>query len=467
MGVYIEGIKVGYSYLKKEEIYRDGCRYHRVYSETKMRVSRLGSRPIEIMTIQESYYDDAGQPVKAVVKTKMSEQEMVIQAQIDPETVIFKIDDQTVKKISPKERFYLEVPVEKLIKEERFKKGAVYTFNILNPVSYSLEECHYEILGKEELLILGKSYSLWHTRSKLSSLVPVVAEEWINDRGEIFKSELKTGFVRTTSLKMSKLQALEMSHRTYDIAFSTVIRPDRTIENPQAVQKMKMELSGISEEKLSGFPWDSRSQKIIEKKGDSFIIQIESVIFDEEKALYFPVNEKKVLSSLQSTLFCQSNDSEIKAAAEKIVGDERNSWKAAKKIADWISREMNSSYDVGFASAKDILENREGDCSEHTVLFVALCRSIGIPARACFGVMYGNGVFAYHMWPEVYVGEWVDLDPKWLSIHQKSGEYYTDATHIKFGRTELDENILIEMALSASEIIGKLKIKIVEFSKMQ
>jgi transglutaminase-like putative cysteine protease len=97
------------------------------------------------------------------------------------------------------------------------------------------------------------------------------------------------------------------------------------------------------------------------------------------------------------------------------------------------------------------------------VLFTALCRSIGIPARANVGIMYGEDFFAYHMWPEVFVGQWIDLDPRWFSVDPSSGEYYTDATHIKFGRTELDENLFKEMVLSASELIGKLKVNVIEY----
>jgi transglutaminase-like putative cysteine protease len=148
--------------------------------------------------------------------------------------------------------------------------------------------------------------------------------------------------------------------------------------------------------------------------------------------------------------------------AKGIIGRERNSWKAAKKIAKWVKAEISSNYDVGFATAKEVLKNREGDCSEHTVITVGLCRAAGIPARAAVGIMYAHGIFAYHMWSEVYVGRWINLDAKWLAVDKKTGEYYTDATHIKFGRSLLDEDIFKEMAQAISEIVGHLKVKILD-----
>jgi transglutaminase-like putative cysteine protease len=188
-------------------------------------------------------------------------------------------------------------------------------------------------------------------------------------------------------------------------------------------------------------------------------------VYTGKKAIPFPVKEEAFAKYLASTTFCQSDDIEVEKVAKDIVGDERNSWVASKKIAEWVSREMEPNYDVGFASAKEILENREGDCSEHTVLMVALCRSVGIPARAAVGVMYGQGIFAYHMWSEVYVGEWVGLDAKWLAVDKKSGEYYTDATHIKLGDSALDERIFQEMGQAMSEVIGKLKLEVLEYNE--
>jgi hypothetical protein len=77
--------------------------------------------------------------------------------------------------------------------------------------------------------------------------------------------------------------------------------------------------------------------------------------------------------------------------------------------------------------------------------------------------MYGQGIFAYHMWPEVYVGEWVGLDVKWLAVDKQSGEYYTDATHIKLGDSALDVGIFQDMGKAMSEVIGKMKLEVLEY----
>jgi hypothetical protein len=288
-------------------------------------------------------------------------------------------------------------------------------------------------------------------------------EEWIGEEGDIWKSISQASFLTTTSIRMPKEKALEMSTENLDIAFSTIIPSNVLFEDPLKVKEVTFKLSGIPVENIKGFPIDGSSQVLLESQEDFALIRTASQIFREENSLTLPIEGEKFQEDLESTTFCQSDDPGIVATARNIIGEEKNAWRAAKKIAQWVDREMTANYDVGFATAAEILKNREGDCSEHTVIMVALCRAAGIPARAAVGLMYADGIFAYHMWPEVYVGQWVSLDAKWLAIDENTGELYTDATHIKLGHSSLNENIFEEMVKAVSGIIGKLKIEILDF----
>ncbi|GAC1299445.1 MAG: hypothetical protein NVSMB20_22790 [Bradyrhizobium sp.] len=80
---------------------------------------------------------------------------------------------------------------------------------------------------------------------------------------------------------------------------------------------------------------------------------------------------------------------------------------------------------AGVPSAVQVLQSRRGDCNEHTHLFVALARSAGIPARVAAGLAYVNGKFYYHAWPEVYLSDWVAVDPTF-------GQFPADAAHLRF-----------------------------------
>ena len=463
MGVYMGGIKVGYSHNEEFPLIINGKKLKKSLSESWMKVARLGGNSIEIATVQESIYDEQGKPLECIIRIKMSESETVTRAEIGPDKILFKSGGKIIKELPYEDEFYLEVPVEKIIEEEGLKPGNKYNFKILDFTSYSLVDFSFEVIGKEDVLILGKKMRLWHAKGETTYVIPLSVDEWIDESGNSWRSINKTSFTTLTSIRMPKEKALEVSEETFDIAFSTIIKPNVTFENPQKIQRVTFKLRGIPTDKIKNFPFDDGSQKIIEVGEDYVIVQTSSQIFKEEEAILFPVKDKEFRRFLKSSAFCQAEDPEIQNVAKEIVGQERNSWRASKKIAEWVEKEMTANYYVGFATAKEIIKNREGDCSEHTVLTVALCRAVGIPARAAVGIMYGRGIFAYHMWPEVFVGRWISLDSKWLAVDNKSGEYYTDATHIKLGRSLLNENIFKEMAQAISEIIGKLKLEIIDY----
>jgi hypothetical protein len=465
MGIYMQGVKIGYSHSKEFDFVQDGKVFQKSIQESWMRVSRLGGNPVEISTIQDSLYDVERNPLETVVRTKLSQNETLIKAEIKPDRIVFYAGDKITKELPYSGEFDFGVPLAKIIETDGLSAGKGYTFKILELLTQSLIDISFEVLGEESLLILGEHISLWHVRTKMTEIFPIVMDEWIDGKGEMWKSVSDAGFLHTTSIRMPKEKALEMSDQNLDIAFSVLIESNVEFASPQEIQEVTYKISGIPVAKIKDLPFDGGSQTLLDVKEDHAVIQTRSLVFTEEKAIPFPVEGEEFAEYLASTIFCQSDDPGVEKVAKNIVGDERNSWVAAKKIAEWVSQEIKPNYDVGFASAKEILENREGDCSEFSVLMVALCRSVGIPARAAVGVMYGQGIFAYHMWPEVYVGDWIALDSKWLAVDKQSGEYYTDATHIKLGDSALDEEIFKEMGQAMSEVIGKLKIEVLDYTK--
>jgi hypothetical protein len=110
---------------------------------------------------------------------------------------------------------------------------------------------------------------------------------------------------------------------------------------------------------------------------------------------------------------------------------------------------------VSLPSAREVLRTRVGDCNEHTVLYVAMARSLGIPSRIAVGLVYLHGAFYYHAWPEVYLegppgrGLWVPVDPT-------LNEFPADATHVRLARGGLDRQAAI------IPLIGHIKMAILE-----
>jgi len=105
---------------------------------------------------------------------------------------------------------------------------------------------------------------------------------------------------------------------------------------------------------------------------------------------------------------------------------------------------------MSLPSAQEVLRTKVGDCNEHTVLFVAMARSLGIPARIDVGVAFVRGAFYYHAWPEVYIDEGQGHG-MWLPVDPTFNQFPADATHLRLARGGLDKQTAI------LPLIGRVK----------
>lgn len=100
---------------------------------------------------------------------------------------------------------------------------------------------------------------------------------------------------------------------------------------------------------------------------------------------------------------------EMKAKAQEIVGDETNPYLQAEKIYWHVVSHPYSNVPHVRLSASGrpesvyMLESGFGDCGTQSMYFAALCRSLGIPARAIGGYQLVPGHEGTHFWSEYYL----------------------------------------------------------------
>lgn len=160
---------------------------------------------------------------------------------------------------------------------------------------------------------------------------------------------------------------------------------------------------------------------------------------------------------LQETEMIDYRSSGIQQLASKLVEGEDDLYVVTFKIADWVK--TNIKYDLNTAtadaaqSASWVLENREGVCDELTNLFIAMLRSVGVPARFVTGIAYTTSDlftsnWGPHGWAEVYfpgVG-WVPFDVTY-------GQYgFLDATHLQLKHSIDSDKSSVEYEWSGKDI---------------
>lgn len=133
----------------------------------------------------------------------------------------------------------------------------------------------------------------------------------------------------------------------------------------------------------------------------------------------------------QPTLKIDSGSEGIAKLANELAEGEDDYYGLVFKLADWVHgniQYLSTKDTADFAQkASWVLENRIGACDELTTLFVALARSLGIPAKYVSGFAYGKNGPGPHAWAEVYFPDF-----GWLPFDITSSEFgYVDVSHIK------------------------------------
>lgn len=164
-------------------------------------------------------------------------------------------------------------------------------------------------------------------------------------------------------------------------------------------------------------------QTVEQKTPNELLLTIGARRSSIEKSIELPVKDPTLEPFLKATREFDSENPQVKATAIEIAGKDKDAWSVARKLADWTYQNLEWKL-VTSAGAATTLATREADCTEFSQLFIAMARSLGLPARMVEGIAYGGNSFGGHAWVEVWVGKWVEIDPTW-------GTHFVDATHIR------------------------------------
>jgi transglutaminase-like putative cysteine protease len=161
-----------------------------------------------------------------------------------------------------------------------------------------------------------------------------------------------------------------------------------------------------------------------QRAGDTLIVRQETGTA-LAAAYPLPARDSSLAPWLEAQPLIQSADPRVRTVAHDILGDESDPARAAERLTHWVAGHLRKEATGGLPNAVRVLNQRRGDCNDFTVLYVALARAAGLPARPVAGLLEVGGRFYYHAWPEVYLGDWVAVDPL-------LDQFPADAAHLRF-----------------------------------
>ena len=197
-----------------------------------------------------------------------------------------------------------------------------------------------------------------------------------------------------------------------------------------------MDNSGEVEDNVATYHWNNPGLGRREF-GYSALVRTTNQQLEVRQKIPFPLeNIDGYEQYLLPTETIDSDNPAIIAKASELAEGEDDLFKVAFNLASWVDE--NVVYDLSTLTADTsqkaswVLQHQQGVCDEMTSLFVAMARSLGIPARFVSGVSYTTSdLFSTpwqpHGWAEVYFPE-----VGWVSFDITFGEYgYIDVSHIK------------------------------------
>jgi hypothetical protein len=253
-----------------------------------------------------------------------------------------------------------------------------------------------------------KMYEWGTNRTEVTVLVIIYNEmemtALVDSEGRVLREDTPFGWAMVAATAEEAMKSnVGADAPNIDLLTELGVPVQGLIKNPDNCVELKLALHGLH------FAIDEvAGSRMSVEQGSNGVVNVTLRAKSSGEEPFDPATRE---AALASTAYIQSDAPEIRAKAEEITRGISDPHEKALAIKRWVYSSVNKKLTVSIPSALDVLNQREGDCNEHTYLYVALARAAGIPAQVRVGVVYKDGRCFYHAWPAVHVGRWLELDP--------------------------------------------------------
>jgi hypothetical protein len=314
--------------------------------------------------------------------------------------------------------------------------NATFTVPYFDPLTMTNTE---GTLTVESTEILANGETGYWVRTRFGS---IESRRLVDAGGDTLREESALG-LRTERMKREDALAIDGGDPPDLVAISAAPLKG-SLQNARDTKVVALRISGADPERIPSEP------PLQVREGD--LVRISTPLLQELPSLPLASAGHP---DLAATLSLPANHPEIVSRAREIVGDAPDRLEAARRIHDFVFDYLQKVPTIGVPDGLTVLRSGQGDCNEHTALFVSLARAAGVPARIAAGLVYSTRMgdaFYYHAWPEVELGgptHWVPIDPTF-------GQFPADATHLKIVTGDLDQQVQI------MSLMGRIRLELVE-----
>lgn len=442
-GLYMNGDKIGYA-SSRVDVHDDDS--VTVTEDASFRLAMVGSRQdMRSSTTRQYGPDGALRSVDSVVQDPSGTSQF--QGTVTENSLVLRSvvgGQESVQNLRPPRETLEDSLKAMAIVRGKPEVGTTFTFYLFEPMFQKELEAQSKIARVEERTLDGIATKVYAIDTVLQPL-GVKSTSYVSESGELLEDHIASGLI-TMRLEPEAV-ARDVQYENDTIVSNAALVPD-AIANPRTRSMLKLRIQGpLGDEHR----FNDAGQTFV-ADGDGYLFTGRKAALNGQAPARLPITDGPALKWLEPTTFVQSDNPRLIAKAHEIVGDEKDSMKVVEKLVEWVHEQMRPAFSARLTNALEVLDSLEGDCTEHSVLFVGLARAAGVPAREEAGLIYAElpePGFYFHQWAKVWVGEWIDVDPTF-------DEVFADATHIKLSEGDLVEQIKL------LPVIGQLSIDVLD-----
>ena len=458
--MYFDDAKVGFIHFDKVHDEVGGKKVLRRTTDSSMTINRLDTN-ISVVTSNWSLEDENGEVLELFSESNMSQaktsQHLVRSGATA--TIQQRIGKSSQKRTIDWNPAWLSESTSEKFSKEKFAKGEKeFTFQ-----TYTLESGETtvttKVVGKEMVEVKGVGpRELLHVKVE-NSVLPVPTDAYLDEKFDDVMSVTKLMNIAMTTVRSDKATCVEAFAKPDTPEMFDKISPRTNVRLPNPYRTDEVVLRLRAGDANTPMPKvEDERQTIVSKRDDRDVtLRVRRVVPTEKFTLPLANLTDEEKECLKPSVQIDNDNPELVKLAQEAIGDEKDAWAAAQKLEKFVfgyitDKNMRNL----FEHASGVMKSRAGDCIEHGVLLVGLCRAVGIPARVAIGFLYFSGIWGGHMWAEVSLGG------KWYALDGVLGQGAVDAAHLRLGADSL-ATMQIEKAFQSVALGMTLKIDLESF----
>ncbi|MBU0651106.1 transglutaminase domain-containing protein, partial [bacterium] len=306
-------------------------------------------------------------------------------------------------------------------------------FKVFDENTLLLSERKIKLTKKRDEQIEGKAIKVYEIEEDDSIQPDIRVKCLVEENGAILS--LRSDELNYSVVKSTKSEA-ENFTKEISPSLPRLMPIDTFFLSPEGLEYLKIKVVQEKPYAIEGIFNDPRQKLVKTNNKDEYSLIINSKPNDISEILKQKPAPDNISDYLTDSIYLTLADEKIVTLSRDLAKPGQDSLSIIRNISSWIKSNINKETLLEPLSAAEVLKHKQGDCTEHALLFCALARSAGIPTKISVGVSYGYGEMIGHMWNECWI------DGRWVPVDTTLNQIGIDSAHIKFLETDLDYSSL-------------------------